>query len=94
MAAVRSAGVDNTAVHRAARESHHAWFCGFCWTQKRESEMSWRHLRSNSGAVLEVRKLSMGRVQVLAVKKSGKLTLQHGMMKLTANVDEVRRLDI
>lgn len=56
--------------------------------------MSWRHLRSNSGAVLEVRKLSMGRVQVLAVKKSGKLTLQHGMMKLTANVDEVRRLDI
>lgn len=30
--------------------------------------------------------------QVLAVKKNGKLTLQSGPMKLTANVDEVRRL--
>jgi hypothetical protein len=32
-------------------------------------------------------------LQVLAVKKGGKLTLQSGPMKLTAAVDEVRRLD-
>lgn len=50
MTAVRSAGVDNTALHRAAHESHCAWsrcawkIRGFCWMQNCESMMLWRHI--------------------------------------------------